>query len=198
MNLLKFFKLSTTSHNIFKFKLILIFFLPSVGSLISAIEAHFKIEKTKQILLIGGGEVLEDGQQKLYRLSAGREEQSPIYLIDKLIVEKETPPAIETPLGNLTQDMKLEIQAAILYKPSFQTLQSRSNLAHRVHEYDKNLHRLCKSFYDDQFWQYQGYLALIANLDDYVSSFRKKEERIREHFEKFLGDQLINKELLNK
>ena len=149
-------------------------------------------------MLIGGGEVLDDSQQKLYRLSAGREEQCPIYLIDRLIVERETPPTIETPLDNLTQDMKLEIQAAILYKPSFQTLQSRSNLAHRVYEYDKNLHRLQKSFYDDQFWQYQGYLALIANLDDYVSSFRKKEEIIRENFEKFLGDQPFYKELISK
>ena len=137
-------------------------------------------------------------QQKLYHLSAGREEQSPIYLIDRINVEKETPPTIETPMQNLSQDMKLEIQAAILYKPSFQTLQSRANLATRVHELDKSLHRLCKSFYDDQFWQYQGYLALIANLDDFVSSFKKKEEMIREQFERFFKNQLIYKELTNE
>lgn len=149
-------------------------------------------------MLIGGGEVLDDFEQKLYRLSAGRDEQSPIYLIDRVNVEKEIPPIIETPLDNLTQDMKLEIQAAILYKPSFQTLQARSNLATRVYELDKNLHRLCKSFYDDQFWQYQGYLALVANLDDYVSSFKKKEEAIRENFDVFYSNQLIYKDLINE
>jgi hypothetical protein len=44
----------------------------SVGTLVNAIEAYFKIAKNKQILLISGGEVLDDLQQKLYRLSAGR------------------------------------------------------------------------------------------------------------------------------
>lgn len=44
----------------------------SVSSLITAIEHNFKIDKSKQILLISGGEVLDDYTQKLYRLSAGR------------------------------------------------------------------------------------------------------------------------------
>ena len=44
----------------------------SVGLLANAIEHHFSIEKQKQILLISGGEILNDNTQKLYRLSAGR------------------------------------------------------------------------------------------------------------------------------
>jgi hypothetical protein len=50
-------------------------------------------------------------------------------LIDKVNVEKDYPPTIEMPLDNLTQDMKQEIEMAILLKPSFQTLQTRSQLA---------------------------------------------------------------------
>ena len=43
-----------------------------VGSLVTAIEHYFNIDKQKQILLISGGEILADYTQKLYRLSAGR------------------------------------------------------------------------------------------------------------------------------
>jgi hypothetical protein len=55
-------------------------------------------------------------------------EESPIYLIDRVNVEKDQPPVIEKPLDNISQDMKAEIQAAIQYKPSFQTIQLRSQL----------------------------------------------------------------------
>ncbi len=43
-----------------------------VGSLVTAIEHYFNIDRQKQILLISGGEILADYTQKLYRLSAGR------------------------------------------------------------------------------------------------------------------------------
>jgi hypothetical protein len=55
--------------------------------------------------------------------------------------------------------------------------------------------KLCQSLYDDQFWQYQGFLALVANLDDYVSSFRKKEEVIREQLKTYLSNVANYKEL---
>ena len=137
-----------------------------VGSLSAAIEHYFNIEKHRQILLISGGEILSDHTQKLYRLSAGREE-SPIYLIDQTNVEKDHPPTVDMPLDSLTQDMRKEIEAAILLKPSFSTLQTRMQLSNKVYELGKKLHSLCQSFYDDQYWQYQGFLALIANLDEY-------------------------------
>jgi hypothetical protein len=113
-------------------------------------------------------------------------------LIDKTNVEKSQPPTVDMPLDNFTQDLRQDIQAAILLRPSFQTLQTRSHLAYvsrhfsqifseilyspthfffrfqKVTQLDNELLKLCQSFYDEQFWQYQGYLALIANLDDYV------------------------------
>ncbi len=63
---------------------------------------------------------------------------------------------------------------------------------------DNDLLRLCQSFYDEQFWQYQGYLALIANLDDYVSSFRKKEQGIREQFQIYQNKSATYKELIKE
>jgi hypothetical protein len=113
------------------------------------------------------------------------------------MVEKEQAPQIEMPLENFNQDMKQDIQAAIALKPSFQTLQLRAQLATRVFEMSKSLHKICQSFYDDQYWQYQGFLALIANLDEFVSSFRKKEELICENFEKFYNEQAVYKDLMN-
>ena len=45
--------------------------IDNVGSLVSAIEKQFRIEKTKQILLVSGGEVLEDHQRKFFGFGFG-------------------------------------------------------------------------------------------------------------------------------
>ena len=50
-------------------------------------------------------------------------------MIDKGIVESDHPPSLEMPLDTLTQDMKQDIEAAINMRPSYQTLQARSQLA---------------------------------------------------------------------
>ena len=101
--------------------------IDNVGLLVSAIERQFCIEKSKQILLISGGEVLDDYQRKFYGFGFGCEE-SPIYLIDKGNVEKTQPPVVDMPLDKMTQDMKQDLQLAINLKPSFQTLQIRTQL----------------------------------------------------------------------
>lgn len=54
-------------------------------------------------------------------------------MIDKTNVEKREPPIIQTPLDNLnSEDVKQEINAAMLLKPSFQTLQARSQLTYVI------------------------------------------------------------------
>nr|AWV66629.1 RB1-inducible coiled-coil protein 1 [Brachionus rotundiformis] len=162
--------------------------IENVGSLATVIEKQFKIEKSKQIMLISGGEVLDDHQRKFYGFGFGCEE-SPIYLIDKNNVERKEPPLVQTQLDLLNfDDMKQQINAAFLLKPSFETLHSRSQLTIRINDFDKYLNKLCQSLYDEQYWQYQGYLALIANLDDFISSFRKKEKTVREKFDFFFSN----------
>lgn len=117
-------------------------------------------------------------------------------MIDQSNVEKDHPPTIESPLDSLTQDMRKEIDASILLTPSYTTLQSRALLVSQVQDLDKNLHKLCQSFYDDQYWQYQGFLALIANLDEFFSSFCKKKDVINEQYEKYQTKRDYNKELM--
>lgn len=102
------------------------------------------------------------------------------------------------PLDNLIQDMKQEIETAIMMRPSYQTLQARSQLAARVYDLGKNLHKLCQSFYDDQYWQYQGFLALIANLDEFVSTFRKRQDLTNEQFDKYLNNKSYFKVLMEE
>lgn len=45
--------------------------IDNVGALANQIESQFKIEKNKQILLISGGEVLDDQQRKFYGFGFG-------------------------------------------------------------------------------------------------------------------------------
>lgn len=171
--------------------------IDDIGSLANAIETAFKIQKPNQILLIGGGEVLDDYKQKLYRLSAGSE-ASPIYLIDKLNVERPNPPLTEIQLDQITQDIRPEIVAAIAMKPSFQTILVRAQLVSKVYDMGKKLYGACEAFYHDQFWQYQGFLALIANLDEFLSSMRKSEETIRDQFDAYARSKTSNRQLMNE
>lgn len=96
-------------------------------------------------MLISGGEVLDDYQRKFYGFGFGcvriqeiliivyflfdDQEESPIYLIDKTNVERREPPTVQTQLDSLNfDDLKQEINAAFLLKPSFQTLHTRTQL----------------------------------------------------------------------
>ena len=57
-------------------------------------------------------------------------EESPIYLIDKSNVERAQPPTVELPLDTLCQDMRQDLDTAILMRPSFSTIQARALLTH--------------------------------------------------------------------
>jgi hypothetical protein len=46
--------------------------ISDIGSLSLAIEKSFQVQLKNQVLLISGGEILNDPNQKLYHLSAGR------------------------------------------------------------------------------------------------------------------------------
>ncbi len=153
-----------------------------------------------QVLLISGGEVLKlNNRQKLFGLGAGIEE-SPIYLLDLNNIK--SPQSIMLDVANQMShhctDMSKEIDAAISMQPSYQTLQIRTQLAYDVYECSIKMNKLCEDYYYDQFWQYQGYLAVIANLDEYLISFRMDFDKTKEKYSKFLDNKSDYFNVLNQ
>lgn len=170
-----------------------------------AIEKQSNVALNDQILLINGGEVLQNVKQKLFGLSAGIEE-SPIYLIDvrnvKSFVNKQQQHHVQAQqLQQLSSfvDMSKEIDDAIrLLEPSYQTVLQRAHLANKVFDYDTNLFKQCEQYYWDQYWQYQGFMVLIANLDDLVTSIEKMYERTKEQFLAYNENKVNNLNHLNE
>jgi RB1-inducible coiled-coil protein 1 len=158
--------------------------IDDVLSLKQAIEKQAGAALHEQILLISGGEVLKNQRQKLFGLSAGIEE-SPIYLIDAKNVKQLSQSKLQQQqMAAAFQDMSKEIDEAVnLLEPSYQTVLMRTQLAVKVYDNDFKLSKLCEQYYMDQYWQYQGFMALIANLDDTLTSIEKMYDRTREQFE---------------
>ncbi len=152
-------------------------------------------------MLISGGEVLKNFKQKLFGLSAGIEE-SPIYLIDvrniKTLAQKQQQMQMQNQLNSFC-DMSKEIDDAVnMLKPSYQTVLQRTQLANKVYDNDFNLNNSCEQFYMDQYWQYQGFMALIANLDDLITSIEKLFERTKEQFFVYNENKMNNLNHLNE
>jgi hypothetical protein len=164
----------------------------SVATLKSVIQKNNGINVNDQVLLISGGEVLKlNNRQKLFGLGAGIEE-SPIFLLDLNNIRN--PQNIIFDVANqlsqsvVATDLSKDIDAAINMQPSYQTLKARTQLACNVYESSIRMNKLCEDFYFDQFWQYQGYLAVIANLEEYLISFRMDFEKTKEKYSKFTSN----------
>lgn len=172
--------------------------IDDVLSLKHTIERIYNVNINDQVLLISGGEVLNNVKQKLFGLSAGIEE-SPIYLIDiKNVKQKLGLHLIDhTQTTFDSNDLIKDIDIAINLKASFNTLQSRTQLAAKIYEYDLNLNKLCESFYNDQYWQYQGFLALIANFDESLLAFNKLFESLQQQFEEYSKEKTHFSQTLN-
>ena len=153
--------------------------------------------------MISGGEVLKNLKQKLFGLSAGIEE-SPIYLIDTRNVRnsKQQTQHSQIQLQQMLAsfcDMSKELDEAIRSLPSsYQTVLQRKQLAAKVFESDTNLNKLCDQYYMDQYWQYQGFMALIANLDDLITSMEKLFEHTKEQFKTYNENKANNLNHLNE
>ena len=50
----------------------------------------------------------------------------------------------------------------------------------------------------DQYWQYQGFMALIANLDDLITSIEKMFERTKDQFKSYNENKSNNLNHLNE
>jgi hypothetical protein len=171
--------------------------IDDVCSLKHTIERIYNVNLNDQVLLISGGEVLNNLKQKLFGLSAGIEE-SPIYLIDIKNVKQKSLQIDHTKTSFDSIDLIKDIDIAISLKANFKTLQSRTQLASKIYEYDLNLNKLCESFYYDQYWQYQGFLALIANFDESISAFNKLFECLQQQFEEYSKEKTHFSQMLSE
>ncbi|UJR29899.1 hypothetical protein I4U23_017447 [Adineta vaga] len=145
-----------------------------VKTLKSTIEREYSIAPSKQILIISGGELLDDDAvqvcMKTRETCAGTEE-NPIYLLDKSHLERSRPISISLTSNSMPLIDDLTINKWLKMKPTYETIVQRANIAQDYNRHAQKIVQNCEQFIREQQAQYQGWMAVIANIEDTLSSF---------------------------
>ncbi|KAI5742719.1 hypothetical protein M8J77_010505 [Diaphorina citri] len=139
------------------------FALESVATLKKAIEERCHIPASEQILLISGGERLEDNQ-RVGKYHTGTD-NNPIFLFRDVA---NSPPPSVVDVNEYLQDLSESVNAVLDLPPTIRTVISRSALAQKLCISAQEQLRLAEGLIHDQHLQQQGWAAVLAHLDDMI------------------------------
>ncbi|XP_050307452.1 RB1-inducible coiled-coil protein 1 isoform X4 [Anthonomus grandis grandis] len=160
------------------------FLMKSVADLKREIEEKSGIPEEKQVLIISGGEPLEL-KKNLCSYKAGTD-TNPIYLfsvnfdVSKIDISK------NLISGDL--ELKQRLTDCLSLPASLATVKSRAMVAADFHKMASDQLEFCQNLVHEQHLQQQGWSAVIANLEDILTEFRKKWELFRKLYEEFIAD----------
>ncbi|XP_066254084.1 RB1-inducible coiled-coil protein 1 isoform X3 [Euwallacea similis] len=158
--------------------------MESVANLNEKIQDRCQIPVQQQVLLINGGESLES-QKNLCSYMAGTD-TNPIYLfstnydIAKLDI-----------LKNLNYDdseLKKRLIESLSLPVSLTTVKLRALVAQDFFSVAKLQLEFCENMVLEQHLQQQGWSAVIANLEDIVTEFRKRWELFQKMYNDFIAE----------
>lgn len=170
--------------------------MDTVGNLKKAIAMKTDVPEDKQVLLISGGESLNNIQKVCSYSSAGTD-TSPIFLFAKINIESNHPPIPNVDYGD-DADMTEMIESCMSMQPSLDTLVARTELAADLNEQAIKQKEVCERLVHDQHLQQQGWAAVTANLEDLTRAFKNKAEMLMMAFSEFTKCKPNHRELLNK
>ncbi|KAL7032072.1 hypothetical protein ACKWTF_007211 [Chironomus riparius] len=161
--------------------------LDTVQSLKQAIERHHAIPADCQVLLVSGGETL-NSSSRVCSYSAGTDDTNPIFMFINSL-EPRNPPQPWPSIDN-DADLKNEVDRCLELPATYQTVVRRAQLAQRIYELGKDELKNCDSLVHEQHLQHQGWMAVIANLEDITDDFQKRcnecDKVFRDHIERRL------------
>ena len=148
------------------------------------------------MLLISGGESLNLTSRVCSYSSAGTD-TSPIFLFSKNSIESLSPPTCVTDYGP-DHDMSERVQSCIDMNPNYNTVVARAEMAQQLYEMAKQQLHICERLVHDQHLQQQGWAAVVANLEDIVTSFSNSSIQLEDLFHHFVEDKTFYTNLLEK
>lgn len=122
------------------------------------------------MLLISGGEILAPSA-KVCRYSSGTD-SNPIFMFSTYNLKE---PA-DVPKFRDDHNFTEIIHQAIYLPATYSTVVTRAKIAHQLFEVADEETRRCERMVFDQHLQQQGWLAVVANMEDLVKEFRKRFE----------------------
>ncbi|XP_018567229.1 RB1-inducible coiled-coil protein 1 isoform X2 [Anoplophora glabripennis] len=159
--------------------------LESVENLKSYVEEACKIPSDKQVLLISGGECL-DPNKRVCSYSAGTD-TNPIFLFSKSVIESSTPPLPSIDYGS-DGDLKDKLKECCDLPATLSTVTKRAQLAQQFQELAREQTKVCENLVLDQHLQQQGWSAVVANLEDITSEFKKRSEIFEKSFNDYMEE----------
>ncbi|XP_066138888.1 RB1-inducible coiled-coil protein 1 isoform X3 [Euwallacea fornicatus] len=158
--------------------------MESVANLNEKIQERCQIPVQQQVLLINGGESLES-QKNLCSYMAGTD-TNPIYLFS---TDYDT--AKLDILKNLSYDdseLKKRLIESLSLPVSLTTVKLRALVAQDFFSVAKLQLEFCENMVLEQHLQQQGWSAVIANLEDIVTEFRKRWELFQKMYNDFIAE----------
>lgn len=99
----------------------------------------------------------------------------------------------------VAQDLKSKIEACLADKETtYQTVATRATLAQQLHDNAREITRVCEQLVHDQHMQQQGWSAVVANLEDIVTSFKGRADLFEQTYNQYLNNRDENLEILNQ
>lgn len=167
------------------------FAFKDVKTLKSTIQNEHRIPVLKQILLINGGELLDDDAEQVCmktRETCAGIEENPIYLLDKSYLEQSRPHQIPSISSNIETIDQTTVDQWTSMPPTYETIVERAKITQRFHKYAQQIIENCDKFIRDQQAQYQGWMAVIANIDDTLSSFLLNQNSFDRLYQSYLTE----------
>ncbi|XP_053694143.1 RB1-inducible coiled-coil protein 1 isoform X2 [Sabethes cyaneus] len=151
----------------------------NVRSLKETIERHHGIPANSVVLLVSGGEVLQD-PQRVCNYSAGTD-TNPIYMFSTCLLDtKNQPPP--WPSIESDNDLKILVDKCLEMPANYQTVVARAQLALQICEMAKEEVKACETLVHEQHLQQQGWAAVVANMEDAVTEF---QERVVDYYRRY-------------
>ena len=159
--------------------------LEKVGSLKGVIARSCCIPPEKQVLLISGGESLDE-DETVCKYSMGTD-TNPIFLFSMVSIESSLPPEVppEYDTGEATLSEKAE--SSLSLKDTQNTVAVRASLAQEYVKASAEQTRSCETLIHDQHLQHQGWLAVVANLEDLATDLLKRSDRMEATYNTYLS-----------
>ncbi|GAV07168.1 hypothetical protein RvY_17043 [Ramazzottius varieornatus] len=159
----------------------------TVLNLKTTLVQHTGISEASQVLLINGGEPLDD-RSRVAKYQSGTD-TNPIFLFNRDAIESERLPDFTSDSFQAVpdeQEAKEAIDNALNLPVSFNAVVTRTQLAQQYYDFAKELNRQCSVLVQEQHLQHQGWQAVMANLDDVVSAFRKRLDKFQVAYKAYL------------
>ena len=159
--------------------------LEKVEYLKGVIARSCSIPPEKQVLLISGGESL-DANETVCKYSMGTD-TNPIFLFSMVSIESSMPPEVPSEYDTGETSLNEKVESSLTLRDTQSTVAIRASLAQEYVKASSAQTRSCETLIHDQHLQHQGWLAVVANLEDLATDIQKQLARMESNYNSYLS-----------